>query len=109
MAELYVGDNKILKVLVTLAPTLSWLNQLGTIDTREVPDQHIDALKQLEKLGVVNRRNNRSYEIKKQRLKRILDNESRSLLTPIQTSDILEFVEEKITAEVPSAAVFAGA
>lgn len=107
MAEIYVGNNKILKVLLTLAPTLSWLNQLGTIDTKEVPEKHTNALKQLEKLGVVNKRNNRSYAVSKRRLKRILENESRSLVTPIKMSDILEFA--KFSAEVPSTAAFAGA
>ena len=39
-----------------------------------VPDSHLEAIKQLERIGVVHKRNNRSYELQKIRLKKLLGN-----------------------------------
>jgi len=62
------------KLLGTLYPTISWLNERGSIEVNAVPDDHLDAIKQLERIGVVHKRNNRSYELQKIRLKKLLGN-----------------------------------
>jgi hypothetical protein len=62
------------KLLGTLYPTISWLNERGSVEVNAVPDDHLDAIKQLERIGVVHKRNNRSYELQKIRLKKLLGN-----------------------------------
>jgi hypothetical protein len=54
----------------TLSTTITWLNEKGTVDVSSVPDDHLEAIKQLERIGVVHKRNNRSYELQKIRLKK---------------------------------------
>ena len=60
------------KLLGVLSPTISWLNEKGPVEVADVPSDHIDAIKQLERIGVVHKRNNRCYELQKIRLKKLL-------------------------------------
>ena len=69
-----VFEQPMRKLLGTLSPTISWLNERGTVDVSSVPEAHMDAIKQLEKIGIVHKRNNRSYELQKIRLKKLLGN-----------------------------------
>ena len=69
-----VYDQPMRKLLGVLSPTISWLNEKGTVDVSKVPDSHLEAIKQLERIGVVHKRNNRSYELQKIRLKKLLGN-----------------------------------
>jgi hypothetical protein len=69
-----VYDQPMRKLLGVLSPTISWLNEKGTVDVSSVPDSHLEAIKQLERIGVVHKRNNRSYELQKIRLKKLLGN-----------------------------------
>ncbi len=62
------------KLLGILYPTISWLDEKGSVDVNSVPENHIDAIKQLERIGVVHKRNNRLYELQKIRLKKLLGN-----------------------------------
>lgn len=69
-----VYDQPMRKLLGVLSPTISWLNEKGTVDVGAVPDSHLEAIKQLERIGVVHKRNNRCYELQKIRLKKLLGN-----------------------------------
>jgi hypothetical protein len=69
-----VYDQPMRKLLGVLSPTITWLNEKGTVDVSAVPDGHLEAIKQLERIGVVHKRNNRSYELQKIRLKKLLGN-----------------------------------
>ncbi len=69
-----VFEQPMIKLLGELAPTINWLNDHGPVDVSNVPDGHIDAIKQLERIGVVHKRNNRSYELKTIRLKKLMGN-----------------------------------
>lgn len=60
------------KLLGVLQPTITWLNERGPVDVGEVPADHIDAIKQLERIGIVHKRNNRCYELQKIRLKKLM-------------------------------------
>lgn len=60
------------KLLGTLSPTISWLQEQGSVAVSSVPEDHIDAIKQLERIGIVHKRNNRSYELQKIRLKKLM-------------------------------------
>ena len=60
------------KLLGVLQPTISWLNERGPVDVGEVPADHLDAIKQLERIGIVHKRNNRCYELQKIRLKKLM-------------------------------------
>ena len=69
-----VFEQPMRKLLGTLSTTMTWLNEKGTVDVSSVPDDHLEAIKQLERIGVVHKRNNRSYELQKIRLKKLLGN-----------------------------------
>jgi hypothetical protein len=69
-----VYDQPMRKLLGVLSPTISWLNEKGTVDVSSVPDDHLEAIKQLERIGVVHKRNNRQYELQKIRLKKLMGN-----------------------------------
>lgn len=69
-----VFEQPMIKLLGELSPTISWLNERGTVDVSDVPESHIDAVKQLERIGVVHKRNNRCYELKMIRLKKLMGN-----------------------------------
>lgn len=69
-----VYDQPMRKLLGVLSPTISWLNERGTVDVSAVPDDHLEAIKQLERIGVVHKRNNRCYELQKIRLKKLMGN-----------------------------------
>ena len=69
-----VFEQPMLKLLGILSPTITWLNEKGTVEVSSVPEDHLEAIKQLERIGVVHKRNNRSYELQKIRLKKLLGN-----------------------------------
>ena len=58
-----VYEQPMRKLLGTLSPTIAWLKEQGSVDVSSVPDDHLDAIKQLERIGIVHKRNNRSYEL----------------------------------------------
>ncbi len=69
-----VFEQPMRKLLGTLSPTISWLSEQGSVDVGSVPEDHLDAIKQLERIGVVHKRNNRCYELQKIRLKKLMGN-----------------------------------
>ncbi len=71
-----VSEQPMRKLLGVLYPTISWLNEQGSVAISAVPVDHLDAIKQLERIGIVYKRNNRSYELQKIRLKKLLGNET---------------------------------
>ncbi len=75
------------KLLGVLQPTISWLNERGPVDVGEVPANHIDAIKQLERIGIVHKRNNRCYELQKIRLKKLMGSLGIESLAPQVTAD----------------------
>lgn len=78
-----VFEQPMRKLLGTLSATITWLNEKGTVDVSAVPEDHLEAIKQLERIGVVHKRNNRCYELQKIRLKKLLGNLGiESLATP---------------------------
>jgi hypothetical protein len=76
-------DQPLRKLLGTLSPTINWLTEKGTIEVNNVPGEHVDAIKQLERIGVVHKRNNRLYELQKVRLKKLMDSMGMEKLVPI--------------------------
>lgn len=66
-----VSEQPMRKLLGVLYPTISWLNEQGSVSISAVPANHLDAIKQLERIGIVYKRNNRSYELQKIRLKKL--------------------------------------
>lgn len=60
------------KLLGVLEPTISWLNDRGPVEANDVPSDHLEAIKQLERIGIVHKRNNRCYELQKIRLKKLM-------------------------------------
>jgi hypothetical protein len=72
MAPFY--EQPMRKLLGVLSPTISWLDEKGPVDVSSVPADHLEAIKQLERIGVVHKRNNRCYELQKIRLKKLMGN-----------------------------------
>lgn len=103
-----VYDQPMRKLLGVLSPTISWLNEKGTVDVGAVPDSHLEAIKQLERIGVVHKRNNRCYELQKIRLKKLLGNlgidqlvaeaEAAAAATPVATATATTVVEPILDA-----------
>lgn len=85
-----VFEQPMRKLLGTLSPTITWLNEKGSVDVGSVPEDHIDAIKQLERIGVVHKRNNRCYELQKIRLKKLMGNLGMEKLGPDQASIFAE-------------------
>ncbi len=61
------------KLLGSLSQTIGWLIERGSVEVSTVPAEHLDAVKQLERIGIVHKRNNRIYELQKVRLKKLMD------------------------------------
>jgi predicted transcriptional regulator len=76
-------DQPLRKLLGTLSPTINWLTAEGCVDVSRVPAEHLDAIKQLERIGVVHKRNNRLYELQKVRLKKLMDSMGMEKLVPL--------------------------
>jgi predicted transcriptional regulator len=70
MSPLY--EQPMIKLLQVLSPTITWLDSKGSVEVAEVPSDHLDAIKQLERIGIVHKRNNRCYELQKIRLKKLM-------------------------------------
>lgn len=76
-----VTDRKLLDILVALLPTLKWLDAAQPIYLDQIPAEHIHALKQLEGLGLVYKRNAKTYGLQRERLKKILARASDPILS----------------------------
>ncbi len=72
------SDHRILDVLASCGTTIDWLKGMGPIAVEQIPQEHFENIKVLENLAIVIKRNNRTLEIASQRLRRVLESESRS-------------------------------
>lgn len=70
------------KLLGSLSQTIGWLIERGSVEVSTVPPEHMEAIKQLERIGIVHKRNNKIYELQKVRLKKLMDSMGMSSLTP---------------------------
>jgi len=61
------------KLLGSLSQTIGWLIERGSVEVSTVPAEHMEAIKQLERIGIVHKRNNKIYELQKVRLKKLMD------------------------------------
>lgn len=98
-----VFEQPMRKLLGTLSPTISWLNEKGSVDVSSVPESHLEAIKQLERIGVVHKRNNRSYELQKIRLKKLLGNLGIEELTA-QAAQVVAIIPKEIADSAIAAA-----
>lgn len=71
------------KLLGSLSQTIGWLIERGSVEVSTVPPEHLEAVKQLERIGIVHKRNNRIYELQKVRLKKLMDSMGMDSLTPV--------------------------
>ncbi len=94
-----VTDRKLLDILVALLPTLKWLDAAQPIYLDQIPAEHIRALKQLEGLGLVYKRNAKTYGLQRERLKKILARASDPILS---ASLEQELFSSGLCSEVPS-------
>ncbi len=86
MMPLY--EQPMLKLLGSLSPTIQWLSECGPIDAANVPSTHLESIKQLERIGIVHKRNNRSYELQRIRLKKLMDSLGIQELAAVQPPEI---------------------
>jgi hypothetical protein len=82
-----VSEQPMRKLLGVLSPTIFWLSEQGSVAISAVPASHLEAIKQLERIGIVYKRNNRSYELQKIRLKKLLGNATLESLLPQESLD----------------------
>ncbi|MBX9569179.1 MAG: hypothetical protein K2X77_09810 [Candidatus Obscuribacterales bacterium] len=93
------------KLLGSLSQTIGWLIERGTVEVSTVPPEHMDAVKQLERIGIVHKRNNRIYELQKVRLKKLMDQmgmDSLSAIAPAPAKPVV--VATAAAAEVAATA-----
>ena len=105
------------KLLGSLSITIGWLVERGTVEVNTVPPEHVDAVKQLERIGIVHKRNNRIYELQKVRLKKLMDSMGMDSLpqvaatptpTPVGSATATATVTKPVATVVePAAAVIA--
>lgn len=69
---MYDTDRKLHDILTALLPTLKWLNVAGSVDVHQVPPEHTSAIKQLDVLGLVYKRNARTYGLQRERLRKLI-------------------------------------
>jgi hypothetical protein len=74
------------RLLSSLSQTITWLIEKGNVEVSTVPAEHIEAVKQLERIGIVHKRNNRIYELQKVRLKKLMISMGMNSLTPVAVS-----------------------
>jgi hypothetical protein len=86
-------DQPLRKLLGVLSPTINWLTEKGTIEVNNVPGEHVDAIKQLERIGVVHKRNNRLYELQKVRLKKLMDSMGMDVLVALPKEAAIGTIE----------------
>lgn len=85
------ADTPLIRVLYKCRPALRWLSAHEPII--EVPDAYKKPLGRLERLGFVFRRNNRTYSIRRQRLRKVLEHESRMLSFDYDLADVLDLAK----------------
>lgn len=93
------ADTPILQALVDCRQALRWLYEEGP--TQAVPVKHSEPIKRLEKLGFVFRRNNKTVTLRRHRLTRVLEHESKKLSFACCLDD---FVNPAKTGIIPQAA-----
>lgn len=96
-----VFEQPMVKLLRQLQPTIQWLESKGVVEASEVPPEHIDAIKQLERIGVVHKRNNRNYELRKVRLQKIMDSIGLAVLTPLPPAPVVPANFAPEATEIP--------
>jgi hypothetical protein len=74
------------RLLGTLSQTITWLIERGNVEVNTVPPEHIEAVKQLERIGIVHKRNNRIYELQTVRLRKLMDSMGMDSLTPVNVA-----------------------
>ena len=94
-------DQPLRKLLGILSPTISWLTERGTVEVNSVPGEHVDAIKQLERIGVVHKRNNRLYELQKVRLKKLMDSMGMATLAQAPAAAKVEPAVSTLDVPVP--------
>jgi len=105
MTALY--EQPLRKLLGSLSITINWMIERGNVEVNTVPAEHIEAVKQLERIGIVHKRNNKIYELQKVRLKKLMDSMGMDTLPVTVVKPIVAVVAPiapVVPVVVPSAA-----
>ncbi len=94
-------EQPMVKLLRILSPTISWLDSRGSVEVADVPTDHLEAIKQLERIGVVHKRNNRCYELQKIRLKKLMGSMGINTLIPLDPTPSPTVTQVAPTIEMP--------
>src|ERR1700739_4318471 len=103
MTSMY--EQPMVKLLRILSPTITWLDSKGSVEVADVPTDHLEAIKQLERIGVVHKRNNRCYELQKIRLKKLMGSMGINKLTPEIPTPSATITQVTPTIELPEASI----
>ena len=91
------STNKIFGSIRECSDFLSWLHEREGVYIKEMPEKFKPECKQLQKLGIVYKRNNRNLGIKWIRLRRLMERSGRKV--PINRDDLIRH----FTGLVPAA------
>jgi len=84
-------ENKIFGVIRDCHESLSWLQASEGTDEKKAPEEHRDNLKQLEKLGIVYKRNGRSLGIRWQRIRKLIERSAHGSAVPNNPQEMLDY------------------
>ena len=70
------GANKLFGVIRDRGEFLLWLHEEESPTFKEMPEKYKDDFKQLDKLGIVYKRNNREMGIRWQRIRRLIERDT---------------------------------
>lgn len=81
-------ESALVRVLKDCSEALCWVKQSGM--KTDVPENLAPKVKQLENLGIVFKRNNKTFEIRRQRLRKLIANESKGAGAIVELNALLE-------------------
>ena len=95
--------SKLFDVITDCHEFLSWLHDREGISIKEMPEEYKDECKQLQKLGIVYKRNNRNLGIKWQRLRKLIAR--RGAEVPYEREEMLSYLESPTMSAEGAAAL----
>ncbi|HMP53567.1 MAG TPA: hypothetical protein PKD05_18605 [Candidatus Melainabacteria bacterium] len=90
------GANKLFGVISESHEFLSWLHNEEDPAIKEMPEEFKESFKQLDKLGIVYKRNNRSLGIRWQRLRKLIERDNTTgAALPYEPEELLQYFDNK--------------
>ena len=92
MTRISYAETPLIQTLIKCKSTIRWLSEAGPVNLQDIPREHEQKIQELDKLAIVFKRNNRTVELRRQRLRRVLEQESHGLTHRYRMSEFVERV-----------------